>query len=98
MLEVKEVKHGKHDDETQVETRGPARSGGDGSVAFRTGCWSIRHRVNMFARPPENTSGIHVDVERANAEIGGGGPIATATGTLSLSRFLGKGIAMRLRA
>jgi len=49
-----------------------------------------QERVNMFAEATGDHQWIHVDVERANREIGG--PIAHGYLTLSLIPFLGAGL------
>ncbi len=49
-----------------------------------------QERVNMFAEATGDHQWIHVDVERANREIGG--PIAHGYLTLSLIPFLGAGM------
>ena len=49
-----------------------------------------QERVNQFAEATGDHQWIHVDVERANREIGG--PIAHGYLTLSLIPFLGKGL------
>jgi acyl dehydratase len=49
-----------------------------------------QERVNLFAEATGDHQWIHVDVERANREIGG--PIAHGYLTLSLIPFLGAGL------
>ena len=49
-----------------------------------------QERVNLFAEATGDHQWIHVDVERANREIGG--PIAHGYLTLSLIPFLGAGM------
>ncbi len=49
-----------------------------------------QERVNQFAQATGDHQWIHVDVERANREIGG--PIAHGYLTLSLIPFLGAGL------
>jgi acyl dehydratase len=54
--------------------------------------WTLitQERVNQFAEATGDHQWIHVDVERANREIGG--PIAHGYLTLSLIPFLGAGL------
>ena len=49
-----------------------------------------QNRVNLFADATGDHQWIHIDVERANREMGG--PIAHGYLTLSLIPFLGAGI------
>jgi len=61
-----------------------------GEVAVSDWIEVTQERINLFADATGDHQWIHVDVERANREIGG--PIAHGFLTLSLTPYLAKGL------